>query len=157
MLPIAHIAGIPVEEWAPFLVPVIALYLGGRVRRRRREQALKRLPDASEALTPTTTSRVLAQWSQANHQIPSEYLPLLYPPGPDGLTAAQLAQRTHADPAAIVRQLHALEDLGYLELRHHDGDAPRAWLTIQGYDLLNETERALLDATAHGQSTRGPH
>jgi hypothetical protein len=157
MFPIAHIAGIPVEEWAPFLVPVLALYFGGRVRRRRREQALERLPDASEALNPATTSRVLAHWSQANHQISSEYLPLLYPPGPDGLTAAQLAQRTHADPAAIEQQLDALEDLGYLELRHHDGDAPRAWLTIQGYDLLNETERALLAAAANSESTPGRH
>src|SRR5579871_1956301 len=108
MYVIAHIAGIPVEEWLPFLVPVVALYLFGRRRNRRREQALERLPGASE-LGEDETRRILASWSESNHEISSDYVRLLYPPGPDGMTAGELAARIHADPAAIERQLEALE------------------------------------------------
>lgn len=142
---IAHIGNIPVEEWAPFLVPLAALYLYGRHRNRRHREAIQRLPDAS-ALDAATTGHVLARWAKANHtNLAPEYLPLLYPPGPEGMTAGELAKRIQSDPATVERQLEALEDLGYLELkRRDDSDAARAWLTIKGYDLLDETETALL-------------
>jgi hypothetical protein len=35
-----------------------------------------------------------------------------------------------------------LEDLGYVELE--GPEEPRAWLTVEGMDLLNVTENALL-------------
>ena len=152
MYVLAHIGGIPVEEWLPFLIPVLALYFAGRRRNRRREAAVNRLPDPSEGLDEDATTRVLARWTQAKHAVPREYIPILYPPGPDGKTASELAERIHADPATIGQQLEALEDLGYLELHNRDGDTPRVWLTIKGYDLLEETEQALLSAPTRGAS-----
>ena len=57
----AHIGGIPVEEWVPFLIPVLALYFAGRRRNRRRAAAVNRLPDPSEGLDEDATTRVLAR------------------------------------------------------------------------------------------------
>ena len=149
MYVIAHIGNIPVEEWVPFLVPVLALYFWGRRSNRRRAQAVNRLPRASEGLDTDTTARVLAHWEQAKHtKLSAEYVPLLYPPGPQGMTAGELAERIAADPATVELQLEALEDLGYLELRSSAETPPRAWLTITGYELLEETEAALLSASA---------
>jgi DNA-binding IclR family transcriptional regulator len=72
-------------------------------------------------------------------------VPLLYPPGPDGLTAAELAGRVHADTANVERLLDDLTELGYIELEDQKGGgAPRAWLTAEGADLANLTEDALL-------------
>ena len=150
MYVIAHIGNIPVEEWVPFLVPVLGLYLYGRRRGRRRREALQRLPDVN-ALDEATVALVLARWSQANHtDLSREYLPLLYPPGPEGMTVRELAERIHADAATIEHQLDQLEDFGYLELQQRDGsEAPRAWLTVKGCDLLEETETALI-SDSHG-------
>ncbi|HYM56043.1 MAG TPA: hypothetical protein VES97_11820 [Solirubrobacteraceae bacterium] len=146
---IAHIGKIPVEEWLPFLVPVLALYLYGRHWSRRHREALRRLPDAGEPLDDATVSCVLARWSAADHEeVSPGHLPVLYPPGPDGATAAELARRIHSDPAAVKRQLEDLADLGYLDLEDPQGmDEPRAWLTAEGYDLMNVTEDALLAAS----------
>jgi hypothetical protein len=146
MLVLAHIAGVPVEEWLPFVVPVVALYVYGRHRERRRRAAVGRLADPVGALTPETVRRVHAGWAQAGHdRLAREHVPILYPPGPDGLTAAELAQRTGAQPAAVAATLRRLEQLGYLELAHgSDSDPPRAWLTTEGYDAMLVTENALL-------------
>lgn len=143
---LAHIGNIPVEEWAPFLVPVLVLYLYGRHKNRRRREAVQRLPDASEPLDKSTIELVVARWANAKHKdLSPAYLPLLYPPGPDGMNAGELAERIHADPVTVEHLLEELEDLGYLDLEERDGfDGPRAWLTFEGYDLLNETEAALL-------------
>ncbi len=145
---LAHIGKFPVEEWAPFLVPVIALYFWARRSNRRRDKEIQRLGSASRGLTEDTTALVLDRWAHAHYtDVPVEYLPLLYPPGPEGMTADELAERTHADVAIMQRQLETLEDLGYLELQHRKGDPPRAWLTIKGVDLVYETEAAILAAT----------
>jgi hypothetical protein len=144
----AHIGNIPVEEWAPFVVPVVALYLYGRRKERRRRAAVGRLPNPGEPLDESTVERVVAEWSAAKHgNLSREHLPLLYPPGPDGLTAGELAKRLHADPATVERLLEQLEDLEYLDLEDGDGlDGRRAVLTFKGYELVDATETALLGA-----------
>lgn len=146
MYVIAHIGKIPVEEWLPFLVPVLGLYFFGRRQLRRRREAIQRLPDVREGLDDATVGRILARLSASHHtEVSSEYLPLLYPPGPDGMTAADLAARIHSDAEAVAQQLEDLADLGYVDLEEPDGpDAPRAALTAEGYDLLNITEDVLL-------------
>jgi len=156
----AHIGNIPVEEWLPFVVPVVALYIYGRRRERRRREAVGRLPDPGEPLDGDTVERVVAEWSAAKHSdVSPEHLPLLYPPGPDGMTAAELANRVHSDAATVERLLEQLEDLEYLELEDCEGpDGPRALLTFRGYELVDATETALLGALQHdvpiGQSAR---
>jgi DNA-binding MarR family transcriptional regulator len=149
---IAHIGKIPVEEWLPFLVPIVALYLYGRRKERRRREAVGRLPDPSEPLGEDTVARVLAQWSDAKHSgLSPAHLPLLYPPGPDGLSAEELAARSNSDTATVERLLEQLEDLEYVELENRDGfDGVRAWLTFKGYELVDATEAALLTALEHG-------
>ncbi len=153
---IAHIGNIPVEEWAPFLVPVLVLYLYGRHKNRRRREAVQRLPDASEPLDESTVELVVARWAKARHEdLSPAYLPLLYPPGPDGMNAGELAERIHADPATVERLLGELEDLGYLDLDGRDGfDGPRVSLTFEGYELVNVTEEVLLAASPRA-SVRG--
>jgi hypothetical protein len=58
------------------------------------------------------------------------------------VTSAELAARINLDPTAVTR---LLEELGYIE---SDGQADiterRAWLTIEGYDLVNMAEDELL-------------
>jgi DNA-binding MarR family transcriptional regulator len=146
----AHIGNIPVEEWLPFTVPVIGLYLYGRHRDRRRRAAIGALPAASDALDDDLIKRVLARWSAADHrELSPDQVPLLYPPGPDGVTAAELASRIHRDPLTVNRLLEELEDLGYVE-SDAEGDTAerRAWLTVEGYDLVKLTEDALLAASS---------
>jgi DNA-binding transcriptional ArsR family regulator len=147
---IAHIGNIPVEEWLPFLVPIVALYVYGRRRERRRRAAVGRLPDPGE-LDGDTIRRVVGEWSAGQHgDLAAEHLALVYPPGPDGMTAAELAERVHRDPATVERQLEELEELDYLELEDREGfDGRRAWLTFKGYELLDATETALLAALQH--------
>jgi hypothetical protein len=156
-LQLAHIGNIPVEEWLPFLFPVLALYLYGRHKLRRRREAVARLPDVGEGLDEATVRRVLERWSATEHnEVTPEHVPLLYPPGPDGMTAADLAARIHSDTAAVVRLLEDLADLGYVELDGPESlDEPRALLTAEGYDLLNITEEVLLAASRRA-SVRGP-
>jgi hypothetical protein len=151
MSPFAHIGNIPVEEWLPFLVPIIGLYVYGRRKDRRRRQAVERLPDSREPLDARTIDHVVADLSNAKHEhVSPEHLPLLYPPGPDGLSAAELAHRTNSDPAAVERLLEELEDLEYLDLDSVEGfEHRRAWLTFKGYELIDATEVALLDAAQH--------
>jgi len=145
---LAHIGKIPVEEWLPFVVPVVALYVYVRRRERRRRDAIGRLPDAGDPLGDETVHQVEAAWSAASHtDVSREHLPLLYPPGPDGMSAGELAARLHADPAAVERLLEELEELDYLELEERQGfDGRRAWLTFKGYELVDATETALLAA-----------
>ena len=143
---IAHIGNVPVEEWLPFLFPVLALYLYGRHWSRRRRQAVSRLPAAGEALDDDTIGLVISQWAKADHsELSREHLPLFYPPGPDGATAVELAARVRSDPGGVERLLEDLQELGYLDLEERTpGGGRRAWLTPDGYDLLNVTEDTLL-------------
>jgi hypothetical protein len=141
---IAHIGNVPVEEWLPFLFPILALYLYGRHWTRRRRAAVSRLPDASQPLDDGTVEVVASEWAKAgHHELGREHLPLLYPPGPDGATPDELATRAAMDPAEVERLLEELEELGYLDQERASGEA-RIWLTADGYGLVNVTEAALL-------------
>ncbi|HWD11314.1 MAG TPA: helix-turn-helix domain-containing protein [Solirubrobacteraceae bacterium] len=145
---LAHIGNIPVEEYLPFFVPVVALFYFGRRSERRRRTRVQRILDSTEPLDAKTTSAVVAEWAAGDHrELSPEHVPLLYPPGPDGLTAAELAERVHSDPAVVARLLDDLTELGYIELEEDKASgAPRAWLTPEGADLANLTEDALLAA-----------
>jgi hypothetical protein len=146
---IAHIGNIPVEESLPFLVPVIAVYVYVRHRERRRRHAVAGLPDAATGLDEDTIRAVLARWSAADHcDLSPAHVALLYPPGPEGVTAAQLAGRINRDPASVEGLLDELADLGYVEFdRKGELADRRVWLTIQGYDLVKATEDELLGAS----------
>lgn len=146
MLPLAHIGNIPVEEYAGFYVPVILLIAYGLHRHRRRRRELSRLPGL-EALDEPTVERVLARWARSGHeQATRELLPLLYPPGPDGASSAELAARIDAEEASVRERLADLADLGYLELDEGSAtEGARGWLTPAGINLLNLTEEALLE------------
>lgn len=147
---LAHIGNIPVEEWLPFLVPVIALYLFGRRNDRRRRDAAGELPAAGEPLDDGLMEHIEAQWSKAHQDgISREHLPLLLPPGPDGRDAGELATRAHIDAAEAARLLEQLEQLGYVEFDEIAGtDGRCAWLTFSGHALVDLTEHALLSGLA---------
>jgi predicted transcriptional regulator len=147
---LAHIGNIPVEEYLPFFVPVVALFYFGRRSERRRRTRVQRILASTEPLDAKTTSAVVAEWAAADHrELSPEHVPLLYPPGPDGLTAAELAERVHSDTAVVERLLDDLTELGYIELEEDKANgAPRAWLTPEGADLANLTEDALLAAVS---------
>jgi hypothetical protein len=144
--PIAHIGNVPVEEWLPFLFPVLALYLYGRHWSRRRREAVARLPGPAAPLDQKTVELVLARWAATDHrEVGHEQLPILYPPGPDGLTPSELAERIGSDAASVRRRLDDLADLGYLDIEEPGAvDEPRAWLTTEGIDLARVTEDVLL-------------
>lgn len=143
-LVIAHIGKIPVEEYAGFIVPVIALYAYGQAWSRRHRKKVAHLPDPAAPLDERTIEFVAARWAAAKHgEVGREQLPLMYPPGPDGITASELAERIGADPFSVTRRLEDLADLGYVEFDPGE-DGQRFWLTVEGIDLLNITEEALL-------------
>jgi hypothetical protein len=148
IVPIAHIGNVPVEEYAPFVAPVVLLIVYARRRDRRDRKALARLPGV-QALDERTTERVLVRWADGGHtHVTRELLPLMYPPGPDGVGAHELAERIDADPTSVSDRLEELADLGYLELDGGpDVDEPCGWLTLEGINLLNLTEEALLSAS----------
>ena len=78
---------------------------------------------------------------------------IFYPPGPDGRSASELAQRTGSEAASIETLLDELGDLGYLE---HEEPGGKVWLTVEGYDVMSETESVLLETVkerraAHAQ------
>jgi len=147
---LAHIGKIPVEEWLPFVVPVVVLYLVGRRTMRRRERAVRAMPEASELLDRPTVERVLARWRQTRHTgLAARHVPIFYPPGPDGLTPAQLAERSRAGEEQTRTLLEELQELGYLD--QGDGEV---WLTVEGYDVLSETESVLLEAAKERQASR---
>src|ERR1700733_4238088 len=148
MLVIAHIGKIPVEEYAGFVVPVIALYAYGRAWSRGPRRKLASLPPASQALDERTIQFVLARWSEDKHgELGSGLVALMYPPGPDGTTASELAQRIGAERASVERGVAELAELGYLESDLGEGEQ-RLSLTAEGVHLLNITEDALLSAFA---------
>lgn len=154
MLVIAHIGNIPVEEYAGFVVPVIALYVYGRAWSRRRRRKLASLPPQSQALDERTVDVVLARWAEDKHgELGRELVALMYPPGPDGITAAELAQRIGADRAGVEKGLAELAELGYLESDLGETQQ-RLSLTAEGIHLLNITEDALLSAFADAAAAK---
>jgi len=153
---IAHIGNVPVEEWLPFLVPVVLLYLYGRRQSRSRRRAVARLPGPAAPLDEQTVARVLSRWAAAGHeQIAREQLPVLYPPGPDGSTASEIAAHTGIDAFSVSRRLDELAELGYLETDDQlDGEERRVWLTVEGLDLAKITEEVLLESLDAGARPR---
>ncbi len=145
---LAHFGKIPVEEWLPFVVPLVALYIYGRRRERRRRAAVGGLPAAHEQLSEDAMSHVEHEWAAADHaDVARRHLPLLVPPGPDGFSTVELAERIHADPVTVAQLLEELEELDYLTMDEAEKleDRPVS-LTFRGYELLDTTEVALLGA-----------
>jgi DNA-binding transcriptional ArsR family regulator len=153
---VAHIGNIPVEEWLPFVVPFLALFIYGRRRERRRRSAVAKLPAPGELLDERVLGRVLERLREGGHgDVAARHVALLYPPGPDGMTVEQLASHGHTDPDTVRLLLEELEELGYVELEDRDRPEPRAALTIEGYDLVNATEAALIDAARDRAAAAG--
>ncbi len=151
---IAHIGKIPVQESLPFLVPIVALIVSIWRKERRRNSELELLPDAGELLDERTVELVRARWAQNRHgELSASCLPVLYPPGPDDMTIAQLATRAKSDTGTVQRLLEELEELGYVELDGHDDADQAVSLTVEGYDLVNVTEAALLDVARERQAS----
>jgi hypothetical protein len=143
---LAHIGNIPVEEWLPFVAPIVALYVYGRRRERRRRSEVGQIPASSEQLDAAVVERIAAEWRKRDYEgVTTEHLGLLYPPGPDGRTVKELAGTTHADPAHVLGLLEELEVGDYLLL---EGDPPdlQTSLTVKGYGLVDATEDSLLTA-----------
>jgi IclR helix-turn-helix domain len=150
---LAHIGNIPVEEWLPFVAPVVVLYLIGRRRSRHRRREVQQLPEAAALLDERTTARVVAEWAKGRHEgAAARHVALMYPPGPDGLGAAELASRTGQDVAAVERLLAELHELGYAELDGPPGPEQEVSLTLEGYDLLDVAESVLLEAARERES-----
>ncbi|HWG08677.1 MAG TPA: helix-turn-helix domain-containing protein [Solirubrobacteraceae bacterium] len=155
MFVIAHIGKIPVEEYAPFIVPVIALYVYGRQWSRRHRKKLAKLPDAAGALDEKTIEFVVSRWAASDHkELDREQVPLMYPPGPDGTTASELARRIGADPRSVTQRVEDLVELGYAEYGDDETDQ-RIWLTVEGIHLMNVTEDALLTALGETRTPAG--
>jgi hypothetical protein len=148
LYPLAHIAGIPVQEWSPFIVPLVALYFYGRHREHRRREEVAEIPERSESLHPQVVEQIVAGWRDARYEaVTTEHLPLLYPPGPDGLSVAELAQRTARDEATVTQLLEQLERAEYLDLfPEAESGGMQASLTLRGYGLVDQTEDSLLGA-----------
>jgi hypothetical protein len=148
---LAHIGNIPVEEWLPFVAPVVALYLLGRRMTRNRERKVAKVL-AKELLDETTTGEILERWRRRRpNELSAGHVPIFWPPGPEGVTAAELTRRLGADRRGVEELLDDLEELGYLE---RDGGDGRLWLTIEGYDLLADAESVLLDKSRAREEAR---
>ncbi len=138
---LAHIGNIPVEEWLPFVVPVVVLYLLGRRMTRARERDVARAM-AEERLDQATAEEILQRWrGRRSNELSVEHVPLFCPPGPEGSTVGELAERLGSDPRRTASAIAELEELGFIECDAPDGTL---WLTVEGYDLLNDAEAVLL-------------
>ena len=138
---LAHIGNIPVEEWLPFVAPVVVLYLLGRRMTKARERDVVRVM-AEERLDQSTTEEILERWRRRrSNELSIEHVPVFYPPGPEGSTVPELAGRLGSDAPATGALVSELEELGYVEC---DGGDGTLWLTVEGYDLLNDAESVLL-------------
>jgi hypothetical protein len=149
---LAHIGNIPVEEWLPFLVPIIGLYFYGRRREHRRRSEVAELPATSDGLDPSVVERIVEGWREARYEgVTPEHLPLLYPPGPDGLSLAELVDRTAAGEETIRGLLDQLERADYLDLfPEPQSGGLQASLTLRGFGLVDQTEESLLAALREG-------
>ncbi len=148
---LAHIGNIPVEEWLPFVAPVVVLYLVGRRMSRARERDVLRVM-SEEDLDEPTTEQILERWRRKRpNELSSSHVPIFWPPGPEGSTAEELAKRLGSALQNIEPLVEELEELGYLE---RDGAGGELWLTIEGYDLLNDAEAVLLQRGREREEAR---
>lgn len=148
---LAHIGNIPVEEWLPFVAPVVVLYLLGRRMTRNREREVAQVM-AKELLDERTVGEILERWQQRRpNELSSSHVPIFWPPGPEASTPAELAERLGADLVGVEALLDELEELGYLE---RDGGDGTLWLTIEGYDLMNDAESVLLEHSRAREEAR---
>jgi hypothetical protein len=143
---LAHIGGIPVEEWLPFLVPVLAIYVYIRRRERRRRAEVQRVLDAGGALSEDVIATILAQWSALKHdELGPEHVRLMAPPGPNGTTPRELALRADRDELTVRSLLGDLSELGYVEQEEPAGGGEtRVWLTAEGFAMAHAAERVVL-------------
>jgi hypothetical protein len=143
---LAHIGNIPVEESLPFLIPIVGLFIYIRRKEGRRRRGVAALPPASALLDPAIVQRVMDAWAGGGYDgVSAAHLPLLYPPGPDGLSAAELAELTGSARESVAALLDELEAHEYLDLDAGDG-SERALLTLKGFGLVHATEDALVSA-----------
>jgi DNA-binding MarR family transcriptional regulator len=148
---LAHIGNIPVEEWLPFVAPVVVLYLLGRRMTRNREREVAQVM-AKELLDERTVGEILERWRQRRpNELSSKHVPIFWPPGPEASTPGELAARLGIDLARVEPLLDELEELGYLE---RDGGDGTLWLTIEGYDLMNDAESVLLEHSRAREDAR---
>jgi IclR helix-turn-helix domain len=153
--PIAHIGGIPVEEWLPFVVPVLAIYVYIRRRERKRRAEVQRVVQAGREIDEPLVGEILAEWSAANHgELTAEHVRMLAPPGLNGASAPELAARAGCAEETTRGLVADLEELGYVERDGAGADDERVWLTAEGYELANIAERAVLSAFAHERDAR---
>jgi len=145
---LAHIGKIPVEEWLPFVVPVLVLFVLGRRREQRRRREVAVIPQTSAGLDPAVVQQILAGWQEAEfNDVRPAHLPLLYPPGPDGLSVAELAGKTSYELGTVQKLLEGLEESDYLCLNVDPiSDGFDVSLTLKGYGLVDATEDCLLAA-----------
>ena len=67
--------------------------------------------------------------------------------GPGRQDGRRAGRPAGSDPGTVERLLDELQELGYLDLEERaPRGGQRAWLTDEGYDLVNVTEDALLSA-----------
>jgi hypothetical protein len=151
---LAHIGNIPVEEWLPFVVPLVGLYFYGRRREHRRRDEVAELPETSEGLDPSIVERIVTGWKDARYDaVTPEHLPLLYPPGPDGLSVTELVDQTSSDEETVRGLLEQLERADYLDLfPEPESGGLQASLTLRGFGLVDQTEESLLAALRDGAS-----
>ena len=82
---LAHIGNIPVEEWLPFVVPVVVLYLVGRRMTRARERDVARVM-AEERLDEPTVEEILERWRRRRpNELSVEHVPDLLPARAGGI------------------------------------------------------------------------
>ncbi len=150
MYPLAHIGGIPVEEWLPFLVPVIAIYVYVRTRERRRRAEVQRVIDAGGTLSDELAARILSEWAATSHgELNEEHVRLMAPPGPNGASAKELAQRVGRDEREVEQLLGDLVELGYVEEYAPEDGERKVWLTADGFAIAHVAERAVLASFAN--------
>jgi hypothetical protein len=146
---LAHIGGIPVEEWLPFLVPLIAIYAYVRRRERRRRAEVQRVLAAGVALSDELIETILGEWTAARRdELTAEHVRVMAPPGPNGTSAAELARRMHRDERTVARLLGDLAELGYVEEDAPAEGETKVWLTADGFAVAHMVERAVLTSFA---------
>jgi hypothetical protein len=140
---LAHIGNIPVEEWLPFVAPVVVLYLVGRRMTRNREREVAEAIDPKERFDESVVEQILERWRRRHPgELSSRHVPVFWPPGPEGVTAPELAERLECDQESMEAVIEELEELGYLE---RDGGDGTLWLTIEGYVLLDDAQSVLIE------------